>query len=487
MSRVFIYLAMLGWTAVHGQLRNKTWYCGGGPGLRFEFGGPVLLSSVLPYTLHIANMSDAQGNFLFVVTEANAYDSVFAIMPNGAGLSAPLGGPLHGLLAFPRPGSPELYDILARPHTGGPFFRYYPEHYVIDMSLNAGLGAVVPGSEHTLQDSVMDSNAGTVHANAQDYWYVTHERNSTNFLSYRITSAGLDTIPVVSPSMRSFPWATNSSGDLAIRPKQWAFNVEGDRLLTLGFYVQNGYESDTVPSVVEIYDFDQSTGGVTLDLTIAGCKHVRYGDWSPDGSKIYVVEDTLDGGASYQYDLGSADSATIVASRTLIAQWGFGQPKHQNYQQAPDGRIYIGRTGGFSGQYFMSCITDPNLPGTACGYVENHIDFSSLQAYPGMLPSMLKRYHDSDFPLPDTEANTAYATQLAVWPNPASGAAFVKLPMYSIVERLALLDASGRLVWQAKPSQFTIQPIDLSGLSPGSYVLNATGPAWSSTALVMVE
>ena len=465
-------LAALVCSQAVGQLRNKNWIFGFGAGLTFENGGPVPYATGLPYVQISSSISDQYGELRLVVNDEHLRDSSLAIMPNGAGPLFPNGGGLYqGITIFPRTGNNDLYDVIIRPGAGPPRYTVHPTHMLVDLSLNNGYGDVVQGSQTTLQDSVCIATLGTTHSNGQDYWYVTHERGTDAFLAYRLDANGFDTVPVVSNTGPVYVYATYSSGDLYHQAAQWAFNVPGDKLLVTGYYGVYSTIGDTLPGILEVYGFNQTTGEFIRELNLPDLERPIFCEWSPDGSKIYVAERTNPGMDLYQYDLSSGDSATIAASRVTIHQF----PQYngaRELQLGPDGRIYISRTGGLIGYSFLSCITEPDLPGTACGFVDQYIDFP-LPNFPGVVPMLLKQYHDSGFPLANPEAREAYDQQLAIWPNPAEGVAYVKLPLDGDVDRLVITDATGRLALRVAPSNFTMQPLDLSGLSPGVYSLGA--------------
>src|SRR5690606_7939541 len=82
--------------------------------------------------------------------------------------------------------------------------------------------------------------------------------------------------------------------------------------------------------------------------------------FSPDNSKLYTTALNR----LYQYDLSSDDPATMVASKTLIYQaldnlWAL--------QLGPDEVIYVAR----NSVRYLGMVTQPDLPGTACGYVHD--------------------------------------------------------------------------------------------------------------------
>ena len=454
------------------QLRNKNWYFGDGAGVRFDTGGPVALTTNLPSIQTASAMSDPQGNFLFLMTNPSVYDASLSSMPNGVGPWFPAGAQYQAIAIYPRATDPDLFDVVYRVAVPGPYTRCRLRYLLVDMALNGGSGDVFGSAMTVWGDSLIMSFAGATNTNGTDYWFLTHEINTDRFLAYAVGTAGLDTVPVPSSVGPVHFSASQFSGDLQLASTQWAFNLQGDRLLTTGTYRSSGILIDSIPGLVELYAFDQATGQVAPLLSIPGFRRPSDCEWSPSGDFIYLTDfDSLNTEHLFQFDLSSGDSSIIVASKTSLGTWQASGGTHQ-MQQGPDGRIYISRSGGPLGQSYLSCITAPDQPGLSSGYVENFLSFYP-EPWPGILPTMLKRYHDSDFPLADHMAQQAYNEQLAVWPNPANGQAFVKLPLSSGVDRLRILDAAGRLSMEVVPSEFTIQPLDLSGLAPGAYVLSA--------------
>ena len=74
------------------------------------------------------------------------------------------------------------------------------------MRLDGGLGDVVAGQKSIQIYSGRHARSvltGTRHHNNKDAWIVVrnHNNGSSSYLSYLINSSGIDTIPVISPSL----------------------------------------------------------------------------------------------------------------------------------------------------------------------------------------------------------------------------------------------------------------------------------------------
>jgi hypothetical protein len=127
------------------------------------------------------------------------------VMPNGAGLFGNAGSgysTAQGVTIVPMPGDSQKYYLFSLRTANSPiaatdFFLYYS---IVDMSLNGGAGDVVAASKNTLLDGTGDLGEAmlAVQGNNCDVWLVLHKRNVPVFKSYQITSAGINTTPVVS-------------------------------------------------------------------------------------------------------------------------------------------------------------------------------------------------------------------------------------------------------------------------------------------------
>ena len=127
-------------------------------------------------------------------------------MPNGTSL-------ISGVVLF----NPIFLFRILMTKSIFPFFCGYVEAYrlmgpylglnysVIDMRLDGGLGDIVTGEKNLPvpgAGQTCEMLSGTRHHNNHDAWIVVRTcTTGNNYLSYFITSAGLDTVPVVSPSL----------------------------------------------------------------------------------------------------------------------------------------------------------------------------------------------------------------------------------------------------------------------------------------------
>jgi hypothetical protein len=203
---------------------------------------------------------------------------------------------------------------------------------VINLRLDGGLGDIAPGEKmvpvpggewagHVL--------TGTRHHNNKDVWIVTRNRhNSYKYLSYLITSSGINTTPVQSQSTVFVNDIT--SGQL----NYIKISPDGTKLVCLYDYV------------MEYCSFNSFTGVVTPLFQVKcqdGLNKPFYNcgaEWSVDNKYIYITCEGVGsfGTGLFQYDATETDSALFKQSEVLIMSDypnGFVQ-----LQRGPDNKIY---------------------------------------------------------------------------------------------------------------------------------------------------
>lgn len=77
-------------------------------------------------------------------------------------------------------------------------------------------------------------------------------------------------------------------------------------------------------------------------------------------------------------------------------------------------------------------------------------------------------------------------TGLAIWPNPAEGTAWVRMPEGSW-QRLEVRDAHGRLVLEGPANGVGAHAIDLAGIAPGPYTVTVLGEEGRAVARLLVR
>ena len=335
------------------QNENRKWYFGNKAGLDFSTSPPtILLNSSMTAPEGAATICDGTGALLFYTEGVTVYDNTHAVMANGGGL---LGNnsPCQSVIILKKPGSSTLYYIFTMTGVSGINGLNYS---IVDMSLAAGLGSVTVKNAPLYNAPCYEKIVAAQHCNGRDYWILTHDLSSSNFRAHLLTSAGVNTVAVIS-SIGTAIGMPYSLGCIKISPN--------GRKLGMTEYT----------GAVDLFDFDNSSGIVTNSLALApgfssyGC------EFSPDGTKFYAGGF---GGHLRQWDICAGTSTAIIASQYSTTTTGIW-----SMQLAVDGKIYCAK--GTT----LGVISNPNGPGAACGYIDlgqSIAPRSTLRSIPNYIP-----------------------------------------------------------------------------------------------------
>jgi len=325
-----LLIALPGWAQKEGNL----WFFPTYAGLDFNFTPPQ------PRTGHQLQfgvgepviMADPCGNLLFYSDGGIVWNRNHQPMPNGEGLHG--GTVSQGVIALPYPGRDSLYLLVTlnvstdRPNPG----LWYS---VVDMRLDGGKGAVTVKNQF-LRDHRANQLTAVRHANGRDFWVLTVQGGTSNFLALSVTAGGISNNAVVTPL--PFVMAIDSKMRASPDNRKVAMNVSsGQRNANVLLWFDNA-----TGQVTRTYEFPRLSGGTF--------------DFSPDSRKVYwrVFE------GLFQYQLDAPD---INATGYLIP----GTEKSSgDVRLGPDRRIY-------TGQYAASLdvILNPNAVGEALQYQRN--------------------------------------------------------------------------------------------------------------------
>jgi gliding motility-associated-like protein len=356
MKKSFIFFCLVFFSTLSfSQKEDFNWCFGNSAGISFNNGSTTAFSnSVSNCADNSSTISDSLGNILFYTNGLTIWNKNHVTMTNGSGL---LGSNNSGQCALivKQPQSNLFYVFTTDQFAGANGLRYS----IVDMSLQAGLGAVTtknillytPSTEKidAVYDPIIDS-----------FWILTHTWASSNFNCYKLSGTGLNTTPVVSTI-----GSINSGGS------QYGYNAMGQLTFSPdGSTVASGvYDNGTV----ELFDFNHTTGMLSNVRTITGYNHIWGIAFSPDNSKLYITQWTSND--ITQFNLNAGSISNIISSATVIGQATSTNPNYSAgyLQLAPDNKIYIAR---FQMNY-IGVIDSPNASGTACGFVNNGIYLGS--------------------------------------------------------------------------------------------------------------
>ncbi|MEP7163526.1 MAG: gliding motility-associated C-terminal domain-containing protein [Ferruginibacter sp.] len=356
--------------------RNKTWYFGEYVGLDFNSGAPVVLgNSAMNQDEGCASISDLNGNILFYTDGRKVWNRNHQVMLNGTGLTGGYSSTQSALIV-PMPLDNNIFYVFTVPAQSTTVPLSYS---IIDMSLDAGSGAVTLKNV-PLYGPVGEKLTGTLKSNGIDYWIVAKGFGNDVFVSYSLTAAGLNSVPVISHAGSIFSASSDAIGYLRISPN-------GSKLCVAYHFA----------GISQLFDFDINTGIVSnpIDLHV----EMSYGvAFSPDNSKLYIMKSGL-ACIIWQYNLLAGSPIDIQNSAYIVAQ-PIVNPGYVEYGAAialgPDEKIYA----CYYHRRHLAIINDPDLTGAACNYVHLGIYISSAPNSKNGLGLPNQIYYPPEIPCP---------------------------------------------------------------------------------------
>ncbi len=337
----------------------KHWYFGNQAGLKFENNLPLpLTNSAMTQLEGVATMSDINGNLLFYTNGITIYNRNHQVMLNGSGLLSDSSN-TQAAFIVPHPGDINKYFVI----TPNPYL-----YSIINMTLDNGKGGVEEGNKNILLSSqTSEKIAGVLSDNEEDIWLITYGSNENRFNVFKVDLNGINTTPVVS----DFAIPSGFYGYMKLSP-------DGSKIVMANFN-----ES------FHLYDFDISSGEVSnqqiinFNTPIGG--YGSYGiEFSPNSQLVYVA-DHRGQNRVYQFDITKSTAQLIEDSSISLDANG---PALGALQLGIDNKIYVAR----ENSNFLGVITNPNVMGVGCSYVEEGVDLAgktSSLGLPGFIASSL--------------------------------------------------------------------------------------------------
>lgn len=348
------------------QKEADKWFFGSGAALDFTSGSPVVITSPMYTSEGTAAVSDAAGKLRFFTNGVDVYDSTKTIMSNGTGLMGDI-STTQSALIVPNPASSAQYYIFTAGADGAGDFRYS----IVDMTLNGGLGDVMTANKNILLTDSVTEKIAAIRDGANGIWIVTHIWGTNQFYSYHLTTSGL--LPPVITSVGT----VHNTSVIQNTYGQLKFNNCGTRLACAV-----GYQD-----IVELFDFNLTTGVVSNPMTINMSDNVYGVEFSPSGTYLYATS-YFTSCKLAQFDISLATLPLILASKVPLS----ATDDLYGLQLGPDGKIYLSRSFGTP---FLGVINNPEVSGFGCNYVENGLDLDpSFFGVNGALslPSFMQTY-----------------------------------------------------------------------------------------------
>ncbi|MBK7174859.1 MAG: hypothetical protein IPH84_16895 [Bacteroidales bacterium] len=377
---IFLFLALLS-LKVSAQGEAFNWYFGNHAALNFSTGSPVSLSDSKMYAgAGCTSLSDSAGNLLFYSNGGTIWNRNHQEMLNGTGLNADESA-TQAALGLKAPGSDHLYYIftVGGTHTTPLIFGAY--YSVIDLSLDGGLGAVLPWQKNIPlpgADSAMEVITAVACANQEGFWVFVRSFSVNNkILAYLVDHSGVHQTPVVSPCLYNFSF--NGQAGTSKASPDGRYYVYGP----------SGWHAGI--SLTELYEMNAYTGTMT-PVFLFNSNGINHGaEFSANSEFLYLSCD-LYGTTIEQYDMSYlSDPVTFQNSRYQVYSHSSQIGNFYQMQLAPDGKIYITQPMGPDTSKFLSVISNPSQKGAACGF-----QFSAIPLVKGRcsngLPTFIQSY-----------------------------------------------------------------------------------------------
>lgn len=342
------------------QKQDNVWCMGYGGGVDFNTDPPTTFESSIRSIETTASISDKYtGKLLFYSDGGSIWDGSHNVMKNGNGIGqdqSPFSS-VQGSVIVPFISDENKYYVFTIPAMGKIAGDLY--YSVVDMTLNNGLGAVVPDmkkikiAEGFTEGIIAMQGCGYV-------WLVTQLRSeSGDFYAYKISAEGISSEPVISP--RNYKKRSSSQAGIKASPDYM-------KIVSIGKYFDDMYGEP----FIAIQDFDPATGKVSNGRLIDTSKNtIHYGcEFSPNGKLLYVTY----GKNVYQYNI-SLNTADIAASKTLIGE--SSSYLLNNLQLRDDGNIYIVRYES----PFLDKISNCDAPAPGCTFTEQAVETGGSPTY----------------------------------------------------------------------------------------------------------
>jgi hypothetical protein len=455
--KTIIFIVSLACSLIsNAQTYGNNWCFGNGIKLNFNDCSVKVGTSSNTGTEGCSTISNINGDLLFYTNSNFVWDSTGAIMSNGN-----LGGSLGShsqVIIIPKPQSTNIFYIFTTQLQTLPSNRKF-QYHEIDMSLNSGLGEVTTKNIELHSSPTNEEVTATYHNDGINIWVVTHEYGTNNFLSYLVTSSGVSSSPIISSVGSAHETCSanvNSRGNMKFSP-------DGTKIAFNG----NGENNILSTNILELFDFDNTTGIVSNPITLPFLGD-EYGlSFSPNSLILYCSTwstgsiTSADSNYLYQFDISSNDSTSIANSRTILHSDYALDSQFGTINITPNGKVYVAK----HDEQYLGVINNPNVPGTACNYVNNGFYLNGLTCNFGLNNYIEYKTYCNNVGL--EEKQETY--NLKLYPNPLIDKLFISSKKNELVE-INIYNILGELLYSKKILSNTT--IDLAHLKNGLLIVN---------------
>lgn len=375
------------------------------------------------YSADAASVSDQNGNLLFYTDGYNIFGSNNQVITNGSQINGYYGGIVQNLLIVPKPCHPGMYYLftlstVAPIPTNENSVGLGGIHYtVVDMT--SGAGRVPQGLknvpisnqagqriEYNIEPydynnpspfylSIRSRMTATKSSTGDKIWVAMMpffvNQNSRMFYNFLVDANGINNQQDGNSPSPTVEMQLNNSNYTSY----YAYSLGSMKISPSGNLL-----SDAEESVVNLYDFDnttglQNSGKISFSRQVYssswdGTHGVGYGiEFSPNNQLIYFTDNPfniMQGGlVNYHYNTqyGSIYQSNLATKRLYLiytnnvsdivtpipthdAPWGL--------QLGIDNKIYA--TLGGSNMSYLAAIQSPNNPGTSCNFTPTYLQLA---------------------------------------------------------------------------------------------------------------
>lgn len=298
-----------------------------------------------------STMDDGNGNVILQSNGRKVFDGNWNLLPNGDSIGFGDGAG-NGCLILPHPGNATQFFVFTVDQATAPPYDTAAiglRYAVVDMTLNGGIGAVI-SKNNVLCDSAYEKMSCTRHCNGVDWWIVVHKWGTNSFYSFRLTSAGMDTVPVIS---NSGPIINDTFGGYSFN---YGFRYGSMRISPNGSYLGTstaGAGPNAGGRNIQLFEFNNQSGIVGSRLFIDSIGNGASDSFcfSLNSKKLYRP-DVGDNGSVWGknlvvYQVDYNDSALIAASESALLTDTNSTYFYDGIQIGMDGKLYV--VSGFPG------------------------------------------------------------------------------------------------------------------------------------------
>ncbi|MEO8148245.1 MAG: T9SS type A sorting domain-containing protein, partial [Bacteroidia bacterium] len=325
----------------------------------------------MPFWSAQGNISDENGNLLMASNGCWIADATGDTMLNGGGLNPSsytttwcnsiLGLPyINSDVFLPDPSNSNKYYLLHQTGVSNSNFKSDKLYYTkIDMTLNGGLGGVIPGQKNQVifQAGLNPGIAVCRHANGRDWWIITFKDSSDIVYKMELTPSSFGTVTTQSLGLTPYPIYLTGQKQFSPDGKKMSFayfegptNSKTLHAPLMDFDRCTGQFSNT-----SMINYTDSIGGYALAFS-SNSKYLYFGSFN----KTYQV---------------NTDTTNVQASMDTVAiNDGYYSP-YPPFQTdfwlmylAANGKIYQSSGNGVIDMHY---INYPDSEGMACD-VQQH-------------------------------------------------------------------------------------------------------------------